>query len=36
MTHVFRHEADGWKLILGHADPLTEFRGPGVVPPRNG
>jgi ketosteroid isomerase-like protein len=36
VTHVFRHEADGWKAVLRHADPLAEFRGPEVVLPRDG
>ena len=33
VTHVFRHEGDGWKVVLRHADPLAEFRGPEAVLP---
>jgi ketosteroid isomerase-like protein len=36
VTHVFRHEDDGWKVVLRHADPLVEFRGPAVVLPPDG
>ena len=27
-THVLRREDGAWKVILRHADPLTDFRGP--------
>ena len=36
VTHVFRREADGWKVVLRHADPLVAFRGPEMVLPRDG
>ena len=35
VTHVFRREADGWKVVLRHADPLAEFQGPEAVLPRD-
>ncbi len=28
VTHLLRREADGWKVVLRHADPLDTFRGP--------
>jgi SnoaL-like domain len=31
VTHVFRKEPDGWKLVLRHADPLTEKTAPATV-----
>ena len=27
-THVLRREPEGWRVVLRHADPLVEFRGP--------
>ena len=27
-THVLRREEGAWKVVLRHADPLTDFRGP--------
>jgi ketosteroid isomerase-like protein len=27
-THVLRREDGGWRVVLRHADPLVEFRGP--------
>jgi len=36
VTHVLRREPDGWKVVLRHADPLVEFRGPESVLPRDG
>jgi ketosteroid isomerase-like protein len=30
-THVLRREPDGWRVVLRHADPLTEFRGPAFA-----
>jgi len=35
VTHLYRREADGWKVVLRHADPLLEFRGPESVLPRD-
>ena len=31
VTHIFRKEPDGWKLVLRHADPLTEKTAPATV-----
>ena len=31
VTHVFRKEAGSWKLVLRHADPLTEKTAPATV-----
>jgi len=28
VTHVFRREEGGWRVVLRHADPLDTFRGP--------
>jgi ketosteroid isomerase-like protein len=36
VTHLFRREADGWKVVLRHADPLVAFRGPESVLPGDG
>ena len=36
VTHLYRREVDGWKVVLRHADPLLEFRGPKSVLPRDG
>jgi len=36
VTHLFRREPDGWKVVLRHADPLAAFRGPESVLPRDG
>jgi ketosteroid isomerase-like protein len=30
-THVLRREPDGWRVVLRHADPLTDFRGPAFA-----
>jgi ketosteroid isomerase-like protein len=30
-THVLRREDDGWRVVLRHADPLVDFRGPGFA-----
>jgi ketosteroid isomerase-like protein len=31
VTHVFRREEGGWRVVLRHADPLDTFRGPGFA-----
>jgi ketosteroid isomerase-like protein len=31
VTHLYRREADGWKVVLRHADPLVDYRGPASV-----
>ena len=31
VAHIFRREPDGWKLVLRHADPLTEKTAPATV-----
>ena len=31
VTHVYRHEEDGWKLFHRHADALTEILPPEAV-----
>jgi ketosteroid isomerase-like protein len=31
VTHVFRNEEGGWKLVLRHADPLVEKTAPETV-----
>jgi ketosteroid isomerase-like protein len=31
VTHLFRPEEDGWKIVLRHADPLATFGGPQVA-----
>ena len=31
VTHIFRKEPDDWKLVLRHADPLTEKTAPATV-----
>jgi ketosteroid isomerase-like protein len=36
VTHLFRREPDGWKVVLRHANPPAEFRGPESVLPRTG
>ena len=31
VAHIFRMESDGWKLVLRHADPLTDKTAPATV-----
>lgn len=34
VTHIYRHEADGWKLVNRHADALMSILPPEAVADR--
>jgi ketosteroid isomerase-like protein len=36
VSHLYRREAGGWKVVLRHADPLVDYRGPASVLPQDG